>query len=79
MSEIQIINNKPTVEDELKTELKALQDKLEHQRNLARLRGARYYAKHRKVLNPEDRKKPGRKPKYVNNLNDENNTKNIWT
>ena len=49
--------------DAVKTELKRLQEKLEHQRNLARLRGARYYANHGKVLDPVDRKKPGRKPK----------------
>jgi len=49
--------------DAVKSELKRLQEKLEHQKNLARLRGARYYAKHGKVLDPVDRKKPGRKPK----------------
>ena len=43
--------------DALKAELKRLQEKLEHQRNLARLRSARYYAKHGKIKDPADRKK----------------------
>ena len=58
--------------DALKAELKRLQEKLEHQRNLARLRSARYYAKRGKIKNPADRKKPGRKPKpkHPNDIND---------
>jgi hypothetical protein len=44
--------------DALKAELNRLQEKLEHQRNLARLRGARYYAKHGKIKDPADRKNP---------------------
>jgi hypothetical protein len=52
-------------DDELKNEFKKLQEKLEHQRNLSRLRGARYYAKHGKIKDPADRKKPGRKPKNL--------------
>ena len=52
-------------DDELKNEFKKLQEKLEHQRNLSRLRDARYYAKHGKIKDPADRKKPGRKPKNL--------------
>jgi hypothetical protein len=61
------LNNVDTLrtEDALKDEIKKLQEKLEHQRNLSRLRASRFYAKHSKIMNPEDRKKPGRKPKYI--------------
>jgi len=51
--------------DALKAELNRLTEKLEHQKHLARLRGARYYAKHGKIQDLADRKKPGRKPKNL--------------
>jgi hypothetical protein len=61
MPDTQIIHS--AYEDALIAELKKAEGKLEHQRNLGRARSAKYYTKHHKLIKPEDRKKPGRKPK----------------